>query len=671
MSRSISIIVVLLVVAAAASQAGIMTVEKFASMTRASDPWISPDGERIVFTVSTPDLEADRNRTHIWMARIEGGEPWQFTNCEGADYHPRWSPDGSKVAFISTRGGSPQIWVIPAGGGEAAKLTDISTGAHDPVWSPDGKTILFYSFVHPDCHDDDCNRAREEEDGKIEARVIDHLLYRHWDSWKEGKRNHLFLADVETGAVRDITPGRQSDFPTYPWGGSGEYSFSPDGREICCVSKVAKMEAISTNTDIFLIDPSSGDISRLTSSEAADESPSYSPDGRYLAYRAQAVPGFEADRWRLMVMDRNTGETREVTEGFDRWVLQYSWSPDSKKIYFSAGDDGHHALCSVELKSGKIRKLVKRSNNSSPVVTPDGKTIVFARRSYDFPHSIWKISSDGKDLDRLTYFNRDALEGLDYNTAEDVRYEGAGGVEIQAFLVKPPGFDPELRYPAIVLIHGGPQSAFVDSWYTNWNVQTFAAAGYVIFIPNFHGSDGFGQDFVNAISQDWGGKCYEDIMLGTDYLAALPFVDENRIGAAGASYGGYMVNWIEGHTDRYACLVSMAGAFNTISKYGVTEELWFPEWDFGGTPWTNRECYEKWSPHNFVENFKTPCMVVHGELDFRVPVGEGLQMFTALQRMGVPSKLLYFPDEGHWVLKPKNNIFYYTQFIDWMDSYLK
>jgi len=281
------------------------------------------------------------------------------------------------------------------------------------------------------------------------------------------------------------------------------------------------------------------------------------------------------------------------------------------------------------------------------------------------------MSSDGKGLGRLVDFNAETYKSLEINTAEEVRYTGAEGASIQAFLIKPPKFDPSRKYPAIVIVHGGPQSAFIDSWYTNWNAQTFAAAGYVIFIPNFHGSDGFGQEFVNAITLDWGGKCYEDIMLGVDYLASMPFVDPAKIGAAGASFGGYMINWIEGHTDRFACLISMAGAFNIMSKYGVTEELWFPEWDFGGTPWTNREIYEKWSPHNFVADFKTPCMVVHGELDFRVPVGEGLQMFTALQRMGVPSKLLYFPDEGHWVLKPKNNIFYYEQFIGWMDTYLK
>jgi dipeptidyl aminopeptidase/acylaminoacyl peptidase len=663
----------ILVVPVAAALAGVLTIDAFVNMVRCTDPQISPDGAWIAFTVSTPNLDENKNETDIWLVPVKGGSPRRLTASEGADFHPRWSPDGRTIAFVSTRGGSPQIWKIPVRGGEAMQVTEISTGAHDPVWSPDGARIAFYSFVYPGCEDDSCNAARDEEreDDPVKARVIDHLLYRHWDSWKQGKRNHLFIMDAEGGEATDLTSGIDFDYPPFPWGGSGSYAFSPDGREICCVSKNAEMEAVSTNTDIFAIDLESGAMRKITSNEAADESPSYSPDGRYLAYRAQEVPGFEADRWRLVLLDRTTGKTRVLTDSFDRWVGEYCWSPDSKKIYFSAGDNGHNALFAVDAAKGSVKKLLAEGNNGSPVVTPDGKHLVIARRGFDFPHSIWRIRTNGDDLERLTRFNRETLDDIELHSAEDIRYEGAAGATIQAFLIKPPGFDPKRIYPAIMIIHGGPQSAFIDSWYTNWNMQTFAAAGYVVFIPNFHGSDGFGQEFVNAITEDWGGKCYEDIMKGLDYLAALPYVDGSRIGAAGASYGGYMVNWIAGHTDRFACLVSMAGAFNLVSKYGVTEELWFPEWDLGGTPYENPEGYDKWSPHRFAANFTTPCLVVHGENDYRVPVGEGLQMFTALQRQGVPSKLVYFPDEGHWVLKPRNNKFYYEQFIGWMDAYLK
>ncbi len=666
---------VLIVLAAAFStaRADLLTVDAFVRMTRCTDPQVSPDGRMVAFVVSTPDLEKNRNDTDIWLVPTRGGEPRRLTASDGADYAPRWSPDGERIAFVSTRGGSAQVWSISVTGGEAVQVTDISTGAHDPVWSPDGGLIAFYSFVHPECGSDSCNAAVEEEreDDPVKARVIDHLLYRHWDSWKEGKRNHLFVVDAGGGEARDLTPGLDADFPPFPWGGSHDYAFSPDGREICCVSRNADVEAISTNTDIFAIDLATGERRQVTTNEAADESPAYSPDGRYLAYRMQTVPGFEADRWRLVLFDRSSGEQKVVTEDFDRWVGDYCWSPDAKKIYFNAGDNGRRALFSLERGSGRIKKLLGEADNGSIQATPDGKQIVFVRSSFDFPHSIWRIKTNGDDLARLSRFNEEVLANIEMRQAEDVRYEGAEGAKIQAFLIKPPGFDPDKVYPAIMMIHGGPQSAFIDHWYTNWNMQTFAAAGYVLFIPNFHGSDGFGQEFVNAITEDWGGKCYEDIMKGLDYLASLPYVDGGRIGAAGASYGGYMVNWIAGHTDRFGALVSMAGAFNLVSKYGVTEELWFPEWDLGGTPYDNPEGYERWSPHRFASNFETPTLVVHGELDFRVPVGEGLQMFTALQRQGVPSKLLYFPDEGHWVLKPQNNKFYYEQFIDWMDRYLK
>ena len=664
---------VLLALAATAASADVLTIDSFIAMVKASDPQISPDGTRVAFVATVPDAKTNRSNSDIWIVSIGGGPATRLTTSDAADYHPRWAPDGRTIAFVSTRGGSAQVWTIPVDGGEAARLTNISTGASDPEWSPDGKRIAFYSFVYPDCVTDSCNGARETEAGRapVKAKVIDELLYRHWNEWKEGHRNHLFIADAATGRFEDLTPMRDHDYPPFPFGGSGDYCFSPDGREICVDAKEAAMEATSTNTDLFTIDLATRSVKKITTSEAADETPAYSPDGRYIAYRAQEVPGFESDRWRLMLYDRTTGERRSLTDKFDRWVTEYSWSRDSKKIYFTAGDEGHKALFALDVAAGKITKLLGKANNISPAASRDGKTIVFTRASFDFPQSVWRISSDGTGLARLSRFNDDAFSKIDMNPVEEVRYPGAQGATIQAFLIKPPAFDPAKRYPAIVLVHGGPQVAFIDSWYTNWNAQTFAAAGYVIFIPNFHGSDGFGQAFVNEISGDWGGACFEDIMKGVDYLAALPYVDPKRIGAAGASFGGYMINWIEGHTDRFSCLVSMEGTFNTASSYGTTEELWFPEWEFHGTPWDNPALYDKWSPHLSAKSFKTPCLVVHNELDYRVALGEGLQMFTALQRQGVPSRLLYFPDEGHWILKPANNAFYYEQFIGWMDKYLK
>jgi len=673
MRSSVIFLSIVLVLFFSISSAEVLTVQDFISMTRCTDPQVSPDGRWVAFVVSVPDLKENRSNTDIWLVSPDGRRLKKLTNSDAADFHPRWAPDSRRIAFVSTRSGKPQIWLINIDGGEATKLTGLSTGAFDPVWSPDGRTIAFYSFVYPDCKTDSCNaeKEKEKEESGIRARVTEKLLYRHWDSWKEGKRNHLFVVDVESGQTRDITAGEDYDYPPYPWGGSGDYTFSPDGKKLCVVCKRVDMEAVSTNTDLFLIDIKSGNIEKITDNEAADESPAYSPDGKYIAYRAQNVPGFESDRWRLVLYDTRTGNRTVLTESFDRWVSEYCWSPDGKRIYFSAVDDGHKALFTLNIKSKKIKKLLGKANNSSPTISPDGKSLFFVRRSFNYPHSIWRVSVSGKGLKRLTHFNSEILSSIEMNQAEDIRYKGADGVTIQAFLIKPPAFEPNRRYPAIVMIHGGPQSAFIDSWYTNWNAQVFAGAGYVIFIPNFHGSDGFGQDFVNAISRDWGGKCFEDIMKGVDYLASLPYVDPSRIGAAGASYGGYMVNWIAGNTDRFACLISMAGPYNLISEYGTTEELWFPEWEFGGTPYENPELYEKWSPNNYASNFRTPCMVIVGERDYRVPFSEGLQMFTALQRQGVPSRLVYFPDEGHRILKPKNLLFYYGEFLSWMDRFLK
>jgi dipeptidyl aminopeptidase/acylaminoacyl peptidase len=671
--KSVLILAMIACIVCGTASAAVLTSETLVSMIKCTDPRVSPDGKWVAFVATVPLVDANRSNSDVWIVPLAGGEPRRLTNGAGADYHPRWSPDGSTIAFVSTRGGSAQIWTIPVNGGEAAPLTNISTGAYDPVWSPDGKRLAFYSPVYPDCASDSCNAARDaaSEANPIKAKVINELLYRHWDSWRNGKRNHLFIVDVATGAFEDITGANVHDYPPFPFGGSGDYCFSPDGSEICVDAKAVVMEAVSTNTDLFVIDLGTHEMKRVTTNEAADETPSYSPDGRYIAYRSQQVPGFESDRWRLMLYDRASGSTRSLTDAFDRWVADYAWSSDSKKIYFTAGDRGYAPLYVLDVKSLKIDKLVASGNNTAPAVAADGKTVVFDRTSHNYPHSIWAVSRDGKNLRRLENFNDAVLAGLEMNAAEDVWYKGAAGAEIQAFLIKPPKFDPSRRYPAIMLIHGGPQIAFIDHWYTNWNAQTFAAAGYVIFIPNFHGSDGFGQDFVNEISGDWGGLSYEDIMKGLDYLAALPYVDPKRIGAAGASFGGYMINWIAGHTDRFACLVSMEGTYNTISSYGATEELWFPEWEFGGTPWDAPKTYEKWSPHNFAQNFRTPTLVVHNQLDFRVPLEEGLQMFTALQRKAIDSRLLYFPDEGHWILKPANNKFYYDQFIAWMDAYLK
>jgi dipeptidyl aminopeptidase/acylaminoacyl peptidase len=775
----VAALVLLALTAAFAQQAASpFTINDLLKVRRVGDPQVSPDGKWVAYTIGDVNKEANRTLTQIYLLPIGGGEPKQLTTGDKSSNTPRWSPDGKMLAFISSREGGAQIWTLEVATGALKKVTGISTGAGDPVWSPDGKMLAFVSDVYPECADDECNRKRDEQAGgsKVTAKVIDRLLFRHWNAWKDGKRTHVFVVPSAGGTARDMTPG-DFDAPPFSLGGPSDYAFSPDSKELAFARNTDKVEATSTNSDIFVVAipndlsslASSADVGtplinsapddsttktwmirngevweartfnnhpvvarvvRVTSgvkragkiylksgevkeidqndiedamrstassllnhakplpSLAASEpqritgdnkgydlSPQYSPDGRYIAFRSQATAGFEADRWRLMIYDRQTKQTRELTTGFDLQVDEFAFSPDSKMVYFIAGERGRSPVYAVATGGGVIKKVIADGSNGDVKITPDGKTFVFTRASMTMAPEIFRANSDGSGVTQLTKTNEAFLSSFKLRPAEDIEWEGAAGAKIQGWLIKPANFTPDKKYPLLVLIHGGPQSVFSDAWSNRWNSQVFANAGYVVLMPNPRGSIGFGQQFVNDISGDWGGKAYTDIMNGVAHVAAMPFVDRERIGAAGASYGGYMINWIEGHNDdprfKFKVLVSHDGVFNLTSMYGATEELWFTDWEFKGTPWTNPEMYERWSPHKFVKNFKTPMLVIHGELDYRVPVGEGLQLFTALQLQGVPSKLLYFPDEGHWVLKPQNSELWYNTVIGWVNQYLK
>jgi|DewCreStandDraft_5_1066085.scaffolds.fasta_scaffold00144_84 dipeptidyl aminopeptidase/acylaminoacyl peptidase len=656
----------------AASGGRPFTFDDLMAIRRLGDPQVSPDGRWVAFTVTTIDKAQDTRNTDIWLVPTAGGEPRQLTTHPAADARPRWSPDGRKLAFISTRDGTSQIWVMDVTGGEPERLTRFPTGASGVLWSPDGRHLAFTAEVYPDCPDETCNHQREQERARspVKARLYTRLLYRHWDTWKDGKRRHLFVIPAVGGTARDLTPG-DHDVPPFSLGGPDDYAFSPDGSELCFARKDSRDEAISTNSDLWIVPVRGGEPRRLTTNPAADNSPLYSPDGRYIAYRAQERPGFESDRWRLMLYDRQTGRTRSLTEALDHWVEEFVWAPDSQRLYFTVAEGGAFPIYTVALATGEIRKLVPTGANEGLQITPDGKTLIFLRHGFSQPAELYRVNVDGSQLAPLTRMNAERLAAIQWGEVRSIWYTGADGARVHGWIITPPGFDPAKTYPMIVLLHGGPQSVWADVFHYRWNAQLFAAAGYVIFMPNPRGSIGFGQKFIDEISGDWGGKVYEDVMRGVDYVIGLGYVDPNRIGAAGGSYGGYLVNWIAGQTDRFRALVSHAGVFNLISMYGSTEELWFPEWEFRGTPWTNKELYERWSPHNFAQNFKTPTLVIHGELDFRVPVSEGLQMFTALQRRNVPSKLLLFPDEGHWILKPQNSELWYRTVIEWFDTYLK
>ena len=656
------------------------TIDDLLKIRRVSDPQISPDGRWIAYTIADTDKAANKRTTQIYLISTDGGEPRGITNDKQSSHSPRWSPDGKRLAFISARDRESQIWTIePAEAATASlrKISNISTGADGPVWSPDGKWIAFTSEVYPVCTTDDCNRQQSEKAAatKVKARIADRLLYRHWTTWKEGKRSHVFVVSTESGETRDLTPGNY-DAPPFSLGGQIDYAFSPDSKELAFARNTDKVEAISTNGDIFTVLVTGGESRRITGDNPANDlTPMYSPDGRYIAYRAQSKPGFEADRWRLMLYDRKTGQSHSLTEQFDSSVESFTFSADGQRIYLSALDQGRQPIYELPLGGGPGKKLINDGFNDDVQVSADGKTLVFTRQSLARPVEIYKANSIGAGVTQLTKTNDYLLADFNLKPAEEVSWEGAAGARVSGFITKPANFTAAKKWPLIVLIHGGPQGAWNDSWSYRWNPQLFAAAGYVVFAPNPRGSTGYGQKFVDEISADWGGKVYTDILNGVAYVAAMPYVDRERIGAAGGSYGGYMVNWMEGHNNdprlKFSALVSHAGVYNLTSMYGATEELWFPEWEFKGMPWTNPEMYAKWSPHMFVKEFKTPLLVIHGELDYRVPVGEGLQLFTALQRQGVESKLLVYPDEGHWVLKPQNSELWYNTVLDWFDNHLK
>jgi dipeptidyl aminopeptidase/acylaminoacyl peptidase len=646
------------------------TATEMMKLGRLADPQVSPDGSLVAFALTEVDLAGGKRNTDVWVVPVAGGEPRRFTSNPATDSRPRWSPDGTHLAFLSTRDGASQVWVAELAGGEPRPATSLSTGADAFEWV-DGRRLLVVAEVFPDCGADDaCNTKALAEVGRpASARAYDDLLFRHWDTWDDGRRNHLLVVPVEGGTAIDLTPGAE-DVPPFSLGGE-DWSVSPDGHEACFSRKRAKDEAWSTNADVFVVPTAGGAAKRVGDAPGYDAGCRYSPDGRLVAWRSQPRDGYEADRWRLVVLDRKTGARRTLTESFDRQVESFAFSPDSRTIYFTAEDAGRSHVFSVPAAGGAIATVIGGGSFGDLTVLPDGETLVGTQVALNHPAEVVRFGADGKGLSRVTRTNDALLASFSLRPAESVTYTGAAGKDVQAWIVKPPDFDPARRYPLLVLVHGGPQGAWTDGWTYRWNAQVFASAGYVVFMPNPRGSIGWGQAFTDDINRDWGGKAFEDVMKGADFAEALPYVETGRTAAAGASYGGYMINWIAGQTDRFKALVTHDGVFDLVSMYGSTEELWFPEWEFGGPYWSSPEGYARHNPRDFVKNFKTPTLVVHGEKDYRVPVEQGLAMFTALRRQGVPARLLVFPDENHWVLKPANSVRWYGEVIGWLDRWTR
>ena len=657
----------------AASPRGI-TFNDLISIARIGSFAVSPDGKLVAYEVARFNKDENSSNTDISVVPVAGGTPWAFVRSDADDSSPAWSSDGKRLAFISDRDGTSQIWVIPVDGGEAKKITDVPTGVSNFALSPDGRTIAVTSSVYPECADMECNEKMldEAKNAKVKGRLVDHLLFRHWNSWRNGKWSHLFVTSTDGGPLAEVNTGR-TDVPPIALGGDRDIDFSPDGAELCFTMNPDSVPAASTNNDLYIMAVPGGTSAPITAeNHGNDNNPRYSPDGRFIAYCSMPTPGLESDRVRIMLYDRTTASISNLTENFDYSVDHFSWGADSKTIYFSVEEKGRRAIGTVSIKGGDTALIIRGGFDTGLEATPDGKYIIFARQSATRPVDLYRATVRGAKIAPLTDVNASALAGLRMNPVEEYWYDGALGAKIHCYVVKPPFFEEGTKYPLILLIHGGPQGSFGDDFHYRWNSQMFASPGYVVAMINPHGSTGYGQAFTSQISGDWGGAVFEDVLKSVDFLKSLPFVDGTRIAAAGASYGGYMVDWLEGHTDGvFRCLVSHDGVYNLESMYGATEELWFPEWEFKGTPWTNPAMYAKWSPHRFAANFKTPCLVVHGAQDFRVPFEEGLQFFTALQRRGVPSKLLYFPDEGHFVLKPQNAELWWKTLQEWFAEYLK
>ncbi len=708
------------------------TFEDMMALKRVGAPVPSPDGKWVVFDCVDVDLGANTRISHLWIVPATGGESRRLNETPNHEERPRFSPDNKRLIWTSKATDPSQIWMCDFDTdsgvlkGKPGRLTTISTGADGAIWSPDGKNIVFVSAVYPDCKDDACNKQRDEElkKSKVKAKIFTRLFYRHWSAFTEFRRSHLFVVSLDarpggtdilsvgpagvppaeshtadkmsagpTGQMsvpqpnepRDLTPG-DHDVPPFNLGGQDMYAISPDSQELAYTSNIDEVEATTTNNEIFIVPMAGGTPKKISTSPGSDSTPLYSPDGKYIAWRSQARAGFEADKWRLLVQDRKTGKTRDLAEKFDRSVGSFTWISDvgNGGLFFAAEDRGEAPIYALFLDRNEPTPG-SRLHADDLIWDRNTNRLFFTRVSIAAPNELWRLDLSGESLggtvnpEPVTHMNDALLSQIGMQPLESFTFKGANNEDVQGFMIKPPGFDPAKKYPLKFLIHGGPQGAWGNEWSYRWNAELFAVGnpesfrgqgGYVVVMINFHGSTGYGQKFTDSISGDWGGKPYVDLVKGLDYVEkTYPFIDKNREAALGASYGGYMANWILGHTDRFKCLVSHDGIFNTESGYGTTEELWFPEWEFKGPPWKQRELYRKFSPHLFADKFKTPTLVVHGQLDYRLDVSEGCQLFTTLQRLKIPSKMLYFPDEGHWVLQPQNSQLWYKTVNDWVDQW--
>jgi dipeptidyl aminopeptidase/acylaminoacyl peptidase len=670
------LLLILFVSSIHAQQKHVMTIEDMWNMKRITNYDLSPDGKTIVFATTTYNMEKNKGNSDIYIVQTDARAFSPLKNSEENESSPKFSPDGKKIAYEYKN----NIWLCDLEGKNDVQLTNLYTGASGLVWSKDGKKILFLSSVYPDCTTQECNEQKDkaEEQSKVKAKIFTELMYRHWNDWRGEKRSHLFLYDLDKKEYVDLTLNSKFDVPPIALGSDQDYSLSPDGNEVAFTMNTAKNLATSTNNDIFIINladvkkDSPIPYKKISKSEGNDNQPVYSPDGKFIAFRSMARAGFEADKQTLMLYNRATGEIKNVTEKLDISIGQILFSPEGKFIYYDADQEVNHAIYKYNLETNQNISITNEGYNTDLKLSPDGKLIYYKEQKTTLPTEIFSMFSSGGNVKQITFINHDLLSQIEFGQFDTFWSPGAQGAKVQSIIIKPPFFNPTKKYPLIFLIHGGPQGNWPDEFHYRWNLQLFASRGYVVVATNPRGSTGYGQKFTDEISGDWGGKVYTDLMNAYDFaLKNYKFIDPKNTFAAGASYGGYMINWLEGHVNKFNAVVSHDGVYNIESMYGSTEELWFPEWEMKGVPWENRTLYEKWSPNRFVKNFRTPMLVVHGALDFRLSETQGFELFTALQRKGVPSKLLYFPDEFHFVAKPQNARLWWNTIFDWFNQYKK
>jgi dipeptidyl aminopeptidase/acylaminoacyl peptidase len=654
------------------------TVHDLLAMDRISDQTVSPDGQLIVFVRRQTDLEANKGRTDLWLVGTDGKGLRQLTTDPAGDSNPCWSKDGKSIYFLSTRSKSSQVWRIAVDGGKAVQVTEQPLDVGNLMLSPDGTKMAFTMEVFPGkCVKGTVNKLEEIKKQKYSGRIYERLLFRHWDTWSDGRRSHVFVMPIEsenTAAVVDVMKEVDADCPLKPFGGSEEFTFTPDSNGIVfTAANSGGQQAWSTNFDLFFApaDGSKAPECLTEKNKAWDTTPVFSPDGKTLAYLAMKRPGFEADRFYIILRAWPNGSEQVLAEDWDNSPETIVWGPKSRILYATAPHLGQSPLFAIDVKKGTVKTLVKEGR----VVSIDfaGNRIIYGLTNLRSPVELYSIDMKGKKTQTITAINAEKLAAAKMGDYEQFTFSGWNDETVYCYVVKPADFDPNKKYPVAFLIHGGPQGSFGNNFHYRWNPQVYAGQGYAVVMVDFHGSVGYGQAFTDSISGDWGGKPLEDLKKGlAAALERYPWMDGERVGALGASFGGYMINWIAGNwPDRFRCLVSHDGNLNERMAYFDTEELWFPEWEHGGTPWDNPMEYEKHNPINYIKNWRTPTLVVHGALDFRVVETQGFSTFTALQRKGIPSKLLYFPDENHWVLKPHNSILWHDTVLGWLDQWMK